>query len=259
MRRALTIFALVLVAALTVAAQDGPRPVGYLAEFRVLPGEGEQFVDLVKKYDKPLFDGLAAEGVVLAWGLDTPVVHQEGGMTHMLWWVTADFAGMDRVFAGFAAMEVSDEDEKAFQEIIDHNKHHDHLVRSIIVNVSEDEPAGRTYTVWSFVQVKRGKGSEWRKLFEKYTKPVLDQLVADGDLVGYGVDVEWIHTDDPGWRAIWAVTTSMAAFDKLDAAFRAAGQARSEEERGAIGHMFRKITKGSSHRDSLWRSISLDD
>jgi hypothetical protein len=88
---------------------------------------------------------------------------------------------------------------------------------------------------------------------------VLDQMVEDGTVYGYGIDVEWVHTSDPGWRAIWVVTDSMGAWDKIGAAFRAAGQDRSEEERRAIGQMFRKVTKGGDHRDSLWRSIPMDD
>lgn len=257
MRKGLLVVAVGLLVALSVAAQE-MRPVEYLAEFQVKPGKEAEFIELVKKYNKPLFDRLAAEGAVLAWGLDTKVVHQEGGTTHMLWWVTADFSGMDKVFAGFEALEVPGEDEEKFRQTVDLAKHHDHLVRSIIVNVSEGEPAAPLYTVYSFVKVKTGKESEWRKLFEKYPKPVLDQLVEDGTLYGYGVDAEWIHTEDPGWRAIWVLATKLAAFDKLDAAFRAAGEARSEVERDAIDWRFRKITERSAHRDGLWRSIPLD-
>jgi hypothetical protein len=257
MRKTLLIAGSILLVALAATAQE-MRPIGYLAEFQVNAGKEAEFIELVKKYDKPLFDGLVTEGAVLAWGLDARVVHEEGTATHMLWWATADFAGMDKVFAAFEAMEVPDEDEEKFRQTVDLAKHHDHITRSIIINVSEGEPSAPPYTAWSFIKVKRGKGSEWRKLFEKYTQPVLDKLMEDGILYGYGVDVEWIHTDDPGWRAIWVLTTSLSAFDKLEAAFRAASQGRSEEEREAIDRKFRKITEGGSHRDSLWRSIPLD-
>lgn len=257
MRRTLLALFSTLLLAVAATAQD-TSPFGYLAEFQVKPGKGSEFVALVKKYNKPLFERLAAEGTVLAWGLDARVVHEEGATTHMLWWVTADLSGMDKVFAGFEAREVPEEDEEKFRQTVDLAKHHDHITRSILENVSESEPSAPLYTRWSFVKVKRGKGSEWRELVEKYSKPVLDKLVEDGTIYGYGIDVEWIHTDDPGWRAIWVLTTSLGAHDKVRAAFRAAAQERSQEEREAIGEMFRKITEGGVHRDSLWRAIPMD-
>lgn len=257
MRRIAFILAAVLLVGVAAAAQD-MRPVGYLAEFQIQPAHESKFVELVKKYDKPVFDRLISEGAVLAWGLDAKMVHQHGGTTHMLWWVTPDFSGMDKVFGEFATMDVAEEDQKTFHEIVDLNKHHDHLVRSIVVRVNESEPEGTVYTAYSFIKVKAGKSSEWQKMFDKYTKPVLDKLMDDGTLFGYGVDVEWIHSEDPGWRAIWIVSTSLAAFDKLEAAFREARQAHSEEAREAIDHWFQKITESGEHRDSLWRSVSLE-
>ena len=104
---------------------------------------------------------------------------------------------------------------------------------------------------------KPGKGDEWEDLWKTYTKPIYDKLVADGSIFGFGVDTEYIHTEDPGWRAIWVVTTGLGAFDKVDAAFRAAFEARSEAEREAIGARFRSLTEPSEHRDGLWRSVSL--
>lgn len=258
MRKALIVFGVLLFGALSVAAQD-MEPITYMSEFKVKPGQESKVIELIKKYDKPLFDRLQAEGAVLGWGLDTRVIHEEGAATHMLWWATPDYSGMDKVFAGFAAMKVTDEDEKAFETAIDLDKHRDYITRSIISNVREEEPAGTVYTTWSFVKVKTGKSSEWRKFFEKYNKPVLDSLVADGTLYGYGVDVEDFHTEDPNWRAVWLLTTSLGAFDKIDAAFEKAREEMSEEAREAIGNTYRKLTDPSEHRDSLWRSISLKD
>jgi hypothetical protein len=238
------------------AAQDS-GPYSYLAEYRVQPGKSDEFVELIKKYSKPMFDGLAEEGAVLAWGLDARIIHEEDTATHMLWWVTPDLGSFDKVFAAFNAMDVPDEDQERFRQTMDLNKHHDHLTRSIAMNLNDGEPSGPTYTYWWFVNVKRGHGSDWRKLFDKYSKPVLDKMVEEGTVYGYGIDVEWVHTSDPGWRAIWIVTTSMGAWDKIGAAFRAAGQERSEEERSAIDQMFRKVTEGGAHRDSLWREIPM--
>ena len=119
----------------------------------------------------------------------------------------------------------------------------------------EAPPAAWPYRTYSGVKVKPGKGSEWLKLFEKYNKPVLDKLVADGAIYGYGVDVEDFHTEDPGWRWVWVVTTNLAAFDKIDASFDAANEKRSEAERAAIAEQFSRVTEASAHRDYLFRTV----
>lgn len=256
LRKSVFLLLVCLLAAVTLAAQQ-PQPIEYIAALKVKPGSESTLLELVKKYDKPLMDRLMTEGAVLAWGLETVVIHRDGGINYIFWWVTPDYAGMDKVFAGFEEMEgqITPEDQKRFAETIDPDKHHDHMLRVIHVNINEGPPATLPYTVYSSVKVKRGHGRDWRKLFEKYSQPVFDKLVADGTIHGYGIDVEDFHTEHPGLRWIWIVTTSLAAFDQIDAAFRADRQARSEEERATIRHKFRKVTVGGEHRDFLFRRV----
>ena len=99
MRRSLFAFAVGLLAAVSVAAQE-MRPVSYVAEFQIKSG-GTDWINLIKKYDKPMLDKLMADGTVLAWGLDVVVIHRGEGVTHRIWVVTRDYAGMDKVVAGF--------------------------------------------------------------------------------------------------------------------------------------------------------------
>ena len=259
MRRIAVAVSVLLLAAVSVAAQQASEPISYLALYTVKAGQDTTFVDLVKKYDKPIFDKLQADGVVLAWGLDTRVLHRENASTHMLWWVTKDYGGMDAVFAALRQLNIPPADQEKFRAATDPSKHHDYMNRTILENVREEEPSSPLYTSWSFVKVDAGKGGEWRKLWEKYNKPVFDKLVADSTLYGYGIDVEEFHSEDPGWRAIWVLTTSLGALDKVDAAFAADRQARSEEERESIGRQFRDITTPGEHRDSLWRAVPMKD
>jgi hypothetical protein len=250
---------LLLLAAGAAVAQQGSQPITYYAEYRVNPGQESTFVDWIKKYDKPVFDKLQGEGLVMAWGLDARFVHRPGGTTHLLWWVTKDYDGMDKTFAALRQISPAVADQEKFRQATDASKHQDSITRNILQNIQEGEPSAPPFTSWSYTKVDVGKGLEWRKLWEKYNKPVYDKLVKDGVIFGYGIDVEDIHTEDPGWRGVWVVTTSMAAFDKIDAAFAADRQGRSEEEREAIGRQFREITSPSDHRDSLWRAIPMKE
>ncbi|MGH9509918.1 MAG: hypothetical protein ACRD2M_08275 [Terriglobales bacterium] len=249
MRRSLFAFAVVLLAAVSVAAQE-MRPVSYVAEFQIKSGSTD-WINLIKKYDKPMLDKLMADGTVLAWGLDVVVIHRGEGVTHRIWVVTRDYAGMDKVVAGFNAINVTPEDRARYLEVANLSNLHEHYMRSILLNVPEAPPAARPYRTYSRVKVKPGKGSEWRKLFEKYNKPVLDKLVADGAIHSYGVDVEDFHTEDPGWHWVWVATTNLAAFDKIDAA----NEKLSETERAAIALEFENVTEAGAHRDYLYRTV----
>lgn len=259
MRRLLSVLTVALLLASAAVAQDMEemKPVSYLAEFEIHPAKTQAFIDLVKKYDKPVLDRLMTEGAVLAWGLDTTVIHREGGSNFLFWFVTADYAGMDTTFAELEKLEASipPEDMAKFMDSVDLKKHHDHILRAIHLNVSPTPPTGRVYTNYSSVRVKPGQGSAYLELYKKYTAPVLDGLVADGTIYGYGLDREDFHTEAPQWRFIWIVVPNLAAFDKVDAAFETAREALSRAERSIMENQFREKTEPGEHRDYFFRSV----
>jgi hypothetical protein len=58
-------------------------PVLLVSGFDVRPDKESQFVDLLKKYDQPLFGKLMKEGTVLVWGVDAVALHDPAaGATH---------------------------------------------------------------------------------------------------------------------------------------------------------------------------------
>jgi hypothetical protein len=84
---------------------------------------------------------------------------------------------------------------------------------------------------------------------------VLDELLANGTLVSYGLDTEYSHTMDPGWHFAFTVSLSAEAEDKVSAAFRAAFEKKSEEEMAALRKAFLELTDGQAHRD-MWALLS---
>jgi hypothetical protein len=260
MRRTLVALAVVLLLVLPLAAQEEAQkmePISFLVEFQVKPDKTADVVNMVKKYDKPVLDGLMAEGAVLAWGLDTTVIYREDGNNFLWWFVTPDYAGMDKVFAAMDKVEASitPEDMATMLEAVNLSKRHDHIMRSIHVNVSDTPPAAPPYTNYASVKVMPGHGSDYLKVFQKYDAPVLDALVADGTIYGYGVDREDFHTEAPQWRFVWIVVPNMAAWDKVDAAFAADREKMSPAERSIMEHSFRDITEAGNHRDYFFRTV----
>jgi hypothetical protein len=250
MRRSPLPIAVVLLAAVSVAAQE-MRPVSYVAEFKINRSEAAEWINLVRKYDKPMLDKLMADGTVLTWGLDAVVVRREESVTHRIWVVSADYAGMDKVIAGFNAMRTPPKDVARYLQIANLSALQEHYVRSILFKMTDVPPTVRPYRSYSGTKLKPGKVSDWQKLFDQYNRPVLDKLMADGIIYGYGVDVEDFHTDDPGWRWVWVVTPNMAAFDKI----AAANEKRSEATRAAVAQEFENVIEPGAHRNQLYRTV----
>lgn len=267
---------------LTAAAQQMPQiqPVVYLADFNVKPGKEEDFMNLVKKYDEPMFNKLMTEGAVLAWGVDVPVLHEPGAASHTFWWVSADMGAFDKVFAAFAENEkrMKAEEAKAaeearkkgraaaktaeeqFLETVDISKHKDWLLRDLIVHFTDKprpENAPLPYSWVTVVRVKPGKGDDFRAWWEKYVKPVLDKLVDDGTIIGYEFGVEEAKTTDTFTHFGTVVLPNLAAREKVRNAFYADRQGRSAEERDHITHAVLKTIEPDASRNFILRAIAL--
>jgi len=84
----------------------------------VKPGKEEDFLWLVNNYGGPVRDKLMAEGVVMAWGVDVPVMRAPGQSTHSIWYDVADWGGVEKVQAAMAARfaQLDEDDRKAAEE-----------------------------------------------------------------------------------------------------------------------------------------------
>ena len=67
------------------------------------PGKGADYRRTWEKYNKPVFDKLVADGVVMAYGLAQEDVKTDGDWTHFVWITTANMAAADKIGPAFAA------------------------------------------------------------------------------------------------------------------------------------------------------------
>ena len=250
-------------------AQPQPQPLTFFYEYTVVTGKEEEFMNLIKTVGAPVRDKLMAEGVVLAWGMETPILRYPGGPTHLIWFSVANWSGVEKVLGGMEAQlqKLAAEDAKRTEsahaskqkpapttaertrEVFDMTKTRDWLTRDIISNFGAQPPAGTLpMTRYNFVKVKPGKAAEYRRAWEKYTKPVYDKLVAEGVVLAYGLAVEEVKTDGEFTHFIWVGTANMAAFDKIGPAFAADRARRSEEERNTIMELFASLTEPDKAR-----------
>jgi hypothetical protein len=275
--RARVVVALALALLWTSAAfAQQIQPVVYVAEVHVKLGKEGEFIDLVKKIDVPLFEKLMAEGAVFAWGVDIPLLHQPGGATHIFWWAMPDVGALDKVFAAFEENEkkMAEEDARTAEEarrkrqpapkssmerffdIIDVAKHRDFLFRDVVIGGGAMPAPGTMPYGWlSTVRVLPGKGEDYRRLWEKYNKPVYDKLAAQGAIYAYALGVEEARSTDEFSHYTVVSLPNLAAREKVRAAFNADRQARSPEERSQITQSFLGVVDPSASRAFVLRAV----
>ena len=269
-------FVILLSCISSFAQQSQPQmqPLTFWYEYTVNPGKEEEFMDLVKTVGQPVRDKLMADGVVKAWGVETPVLRVPGNATHIIWYAVADYAGVDQVDSAMRVQIAKLNDEAAksgvarkgqkqatslttrLGEIADMSKVHDYLTRDLVIGFGPPSgSAALPFVRYNFVKVKAGKGSDYRKAWEKYNKPVFDKLMADGVILAYGLAVEDIRTDGDFTHFAWYDVKDLASLDKVRAAFIADRDRRSQEEQDSLTSLFVSLQDADASRSEVGRSL----
>jgi len=110
-------------------------------------------------------------------------------------------------------------------------------------------------TIVSLFKVQPGKGDAVMDLFKKYSKPVVDKLLADGTIIDWGVGVPYVHTGSGWTHAFWITAADWAHHAMVDKAFEAAEKTRKEEENKKIEEAFRAAVVADAHRDLVFRNV----
>lgn len=232
-----------LLAPLGLAAQQEAPVFTFVAEWAVPRAQWGDYTADFNRYTRPVLEKMFANGTISGWGAFTTVVHTEGGITHGIWMTASGHAGLEATRQELLKNPPS-------SALLASTKHTDVLLRSL-THKGRSSAATTGYLVVSATQVQPGKGGDWRDLWDKYTKPTYDELFANGTILSYSIDVEQIHTENPGWRYVVYVAPNIEAVDKVNAAFRALIEKRSPEERRGIGEAFADVTVAGAHWDLL--------
>ena len=275
-RLILCLFAVLLSCISSSAQQAQPQmqPLTFWYEYTVNPGKEDEFMELVKTVGQPVRDKLMADGIVMAWGVETPLLRVPGNATHVIWYAVSDYSGVDKVDSAMRAQIVKLNDEAAksgttkkgqkpaasvtarLGEVADMSKVHDYLTRDLVIGFSPSSAAGSLpFVRYNFAKVKPGKGSDYRKAWEKYNKPIFEKLAADGVVLAYGLSVEDIRTDGDFTHYVWYAVKDLASFDKVRAAFLADRDRRSQEEQDSLTSLFVSLQDVDASRSEVVRSL----
>jgi hypothetical protein len=85
------------------ALPAGMLPTTRYNFFKVKAGKGADYRAAWEKYNKPVYDKLIADGVVLAYGLAAEEVKTDGNWTNFVWVATASLGALEQVRSAFIA------------------------------------------------------------------------------------------------------------------------------------------------------------
>ena len=243
-----------LVAASTVSAQQYKSLVS-VATFKVAPGGESAFVEKGKAF-APVLDKLMDAGVVLAYGMDTSMLHVPGENNVDFWVVVPNYGALEKSDA--AIDEFMGQHPALMQEVAsltDLSAHRDMLIQTMEQNYTKVPAGSKPIMAFETMRAKPGRMGDFIALFNKYHKPVFDKLVADGVIYGYELDSEALDTMEPG--TIWGlvIMPDLAAEDKLEAAFSAAMKNLPEADRNTMEKQLMDTIEYATHRDRITRAV----
>ncbi len=247
--RAFWIFALALFAgwvppSVSAQTQAEPLPYVYVSQWTIPRAQWAEFETYADKSVRPVFEKLMADGTLQSWGLYATAVHVEEYPTHGAWFQAASIADVMKALAELSKLPAN--------PIVNAptSKHRDYLLHAQMTRWRT--ASGSNGLLWvNNTHLQPGKGSDYRALYGKFVKPVLDGLLADGTLVLYGMEGETIHTADPSQIFLVYFFSSPDGLDKLYAAIGA-----MEEKNTTFAAALGATEVGPPHRDYLARVLS---
>jgi hypothetical protein len=235
-------------------AQDSDTIYTRVAWWQVPRTKWQAFVELFEKAQKPVLDRMLNSGVLEDYGFDAVSLHHPEGYTHSVWFSAKSLAGLEQTLDAFqeAASASGTNLPNEIAGLV--TKHRDDIFRSIF-HGAKSVKLDDGYFMGSMNQVKPGRNREYREIWEANVKPVYEQLLSAGTISAYGLDTQFIHTEEPGSMMSWYIIPNIEADEKVGDAFDAAWEKVSEADRDARQAKFRSLTERSGHRDDMTRII----
>jgi hypothetical protein len=223
--------------------KEKPPMYTYVSNW-IIPRARWAEMDKAGAAESKIMDKALSSGSLVGYGDDLNLVHQPENSTHDSWWSSMSMAGLLN-----ALEEIYKTGSPTSPVLSSATKHWDNIYVSRFYNWHSGVAHG-AYTHGASYKLKADAPDDAVKTLSKnFIAPMLDKLVADGTLVEYEVDVEAVHTEDPGKFWIIYITANAEGVDKVSAALRDTLKASP-----FAGPAFSSMVDFTPHRDSLART-----
>ncbi len=222
-----------------------PQPIfTYVSEWGV---PRAQWGDMAKNNaeSKAILDPLVANGTLLGYGFFENLVHSEGGYTHGSWFQATSIANI------LKTTEVTLSKPLVTAPVRGASKHQDYLMISTIHGAhAVTNSTGYARVISS--EIKPGRMDDFLDTYRRYIVPVYEKLLADGTIVAYLLESEYIIENAPGRTFSVAITRDAEGMDKVRAAFT-----EVFEKNPAVGAAVISATVPNTRNDLLARITAM--
>jgi hypothetical protein len=195
--------------------------------------------------DTDILKKAIADGTIVAYGNYTVITHQEGLPTHGTWFSSNSLAGVLKV------LETVRTAPGAVAPPLAAAKHWDYLMESHNYKDQSGTFTNAYLRVGHWLP-KEGISDPGGKVLKASMVPMLDKLVSDGALYGYQIDMENVHSGDPGTIFLAIIANGGEGLDKFGAALEEA-----EKNDPAVWAGMSSTLNQTGHRDFLARVNSM--
>lgn len=225
-------------------AQDKPAMYTYVANWTLPRAQWGEFPKAVAEDSKVLAKA-AADGLLVGFGDDRALVHQNDESTHDIWFSSTSLASL---LDALAALNKS-----ADAPVLLAATHHSD---EIFVSHFYNWKPGTYRDAYTFGSVYKFKADAPHDALETLAKnvmvPIMEKLLADGDIVEYDIDTEAVHTSAPDKFFIFYIAPKSEGVAKARAAIQEAGKSNQ-----LLGPAFGSFTDSTGHRDYLARTNAM--
>jgi hypothetical protein len=242
-----TILALLLV--VSMRGQQEASPLTFVAIYKVKPAKVAGWVAAMQKTFVPALEKLMADGTILGYGVDSDVLHRAGMPNVDVWFSIPNYASLETAMKAIEKVQGANPAVMAsLADMSDPDAHSDLLLRALFANMKNPPKGSLPYTSLAVFKAKPGKVGDLTNLMERSFKPMLDQMVAAGDIYGYSLQGEVEHSV-PNTVYLVISMQRLAAQDKLLAALSSAMRTQPE-----TFQRYEELSESGEHRDYLMRS-----
>lgn len=240
--------ALAAVSAVPARAQspevkEKPRMYSYISYWSIPRSQWGE-MEKADAADQKITQQALANGTIIGYGTDTNLIHQADGASHDEWWSAMSLSGLLNVLdqyykSGSATSPV----------LGSSTKHWDQILVSRYYNWHSGSWKG-VYTAVSAFKLKADAPNDAVDTLSKNLfAPLMEKMMADGQVHEYEIDTEAYHTQPVGTLYLVDIAANADALDKVSAAVR-----ESFKSNPTYGPAFDSMIDWSGHQDMLARS-----
>lgn len=246
--------AVLLALALVSAGSAQTSSLTWLAQSKVKSGMLDDAVALALE-EQAFYDGLMADGTILAWGLATRATHRPGDPNNFTQFVVLpDWEHVDHWATKTMQMMMSrsPEDSAALEEraakIFVEDSHSDIVTESASWFGAGDARPRYVYVGEFFANP--GHEAEMTELYNSLIVPIGKKLIEEGLLAGFGLDTPSLHTGDGWTHSTVYQFTGLGGVDRLHEEI---GKSITPE----IAARLTAAHDAARHRDDLWMILHM--